>query len=335
MSEIPAGLLLLQQEVPDKLVGKLPRVTCRKCKDNRCDEHKPSKCQECGGWLGKHTHLEYVGHAETTSKLLEADFAWSWEPLAFGDDGLPRFDADGGLWIKLTVCGVSRLGYGTAEASSFKAKGDIRKEIIGDAIRNAAMRFGWALNLWAKTDIHERTPQEHEAAQAGHASPDRKNGPSKGQLGALNTLISRKRGNLPRPRRLAVVVEMVGRDLTSSADLTPAEAHQLIKRLEAESDHVPEQPTAPEAPEVPPVSEAEQPQADPAPSAASSDPDGLCADMEAAIEACANPAELSFVGQRIKEVATAGALREPHLKQLDRAWRTRNAALAEKTGVAA
>lgn len=166
------GLELLRQEVPDNLVGKLPKVTCFECrkKENRgeCKDHRKRKCDECGAWISPaHMHLDYVGHAETTSKLLEADLGWNWEPLAFGPDGLPAYDADGGLWIKLTVCGVTRLGYGTADnANGFKARGDIRKEIIGDALRNAAMRFGWALNLWAKTDIHDRTPQDEPTDNA-------------------------------------------------------------------------------------------------------------------------------------------------------------------------
>jgi len=36
------------------------------------------------------------------------------------------------------------------------------KEIIGDAIRNAGMRFGMALDLWAKTDLHAEPPNPAE-----------------------------------------------------------------------------------------------------------------------------------------------------------------------------
>jgi hypothetical protein len=46
---------------------------------------------------------------------------------------------------------VTRLGYGNAEG---KSGGDAVKEIIGDALRNAAMRFGAALDLWHKGDLH-------------------------------------------------------------------------------------------------------------------------------------------------------------------------------------
>lgn len=94
------------------------------------------------------TQLEYVGHAATTDRLLAVDPSWTWEPVAFGPDGLPAFDPRKGLWIRLTVCGVTRYGYGD---------GNSVKECIGDAIRNAAMRFGVALDLWAKDDLEQVT----------------------------------------------------------------------------------------------------------------------------------------------------------------------------------
>ena len=95
--------------------------------------------------------LAYVGHAALTDRLLDCDPAWSWEPLAMSANGLPVMDEMGGMWIKLTVCGVTRLGYGHAGS---KTGGDAIKEVIGDALRNAAMRFGAALDLWHKGDLH-------------------------------------------------------------------------------------------------------------------------------------------------------------------------------------
>lgn len=95
--------------------------------------------------------LAYIGHAALTDRLLDVDPAWTWEPLALDDRGLPALDEVGGLWIKLTVCGVTRLGYGDAGA---KKGGDAMKERIGDALRNAAMRFGAALELWHKGELH-------------------------------------------------------------------------------------------------------------------------------------------------------------------------------------
>lgn len=98
---------------------------------------------------GRGVRLSYVGHADTTDRLLNVDPAWTWEPVAFGPDGLPAFDKAGGLWIRLTVLGVTRLGYGDAQG---KTGPNAVKEAIGDGIRNAAMRFGVALDLWAKGD---------------------------------------------------------------------------------------------------------------------------------------------------------------------------------------
>jgi len=95
--------------------------------------------------------LAYVGHAALTDRLLDTDPAWTWEPLSLGANGLPVLDESGGLWIRLTVCGVTRLGYGDAGQ---KKGGDAMKERIGDALRNAAMRFGAALDLWHKGDLH-------------------------------------------------------------------------------------------------------------------------------------------------------------------------------------
>lgn len=88
--------------------------------------------------------LDFVGHAAVTDRLLNVDPTWSWEPLALDERGLPAYDEKGGLWIKLTVLGVTRLGYGD---------GPNAKERIGDALRNAAMRFGVALDLWTKDEL--------------------------------------------------------------------------------------------------------------------------------------------------------------------------------------
>jgi hypothetical protein len=104
--------------------------------------------------------LAYVGHAALTNRLLDTDPAWSWEPLALGPNGLPVLDESGGLWIKLTVCGVTRLGYGDAGQ---KKGGDAMKERIGDALRNAAMRFGAALDLWHKGELHQESSPDVDA----------------------------------------------------------------------------------------------------------------------------------------------------------------------------
>jgi hypothetical protein len=151
MTETPAetkhtGLARLRDPFPPEQINKLPKPTISN------DEWKKlpkATCKECGGYhaTSKTVHLDFVGHAALTARLLEADEAWTWDFLSLGPDGYPVIDKDGGMWIKLTVCGVTRLGYGDAQG---KTGGNAMKERIGDALRNAAMRFGAALDLWHK-----------------------------------------------------------------------------------------------------------------------------------------------------------------------------------------
>lgn len=150
---LASGLGLLREPVPEHLISKLPKGTKAQ---NQCDNAMKKWCNVCGT---RHhpdiRHLDYVGHAAATHRLLDADLHWSWEPVAFDQTtGLPKFDASGGLWIRLTVCGVTRLGYGNADGKPGADAGAREKEVIGDAIRNAAMRFGLALDLWSKADLH-------------------------------------------------------------------------------------------------------------------------------------------------------------------------------------
>lgn len=94
--------------------------------------------------------LDYIGHARITDILLAVDPQWTWEPLGLDEKGRPALiAADGrpvGLWINLTVCGVTRPAYGSCSADA----NDPIKELIGDALRNGAMRFGIGLALWIR-----------------------------------------------------------------------------------------------------------------------------------------------------------------------------------------
>lgn len=145
-----------------RAIGKLPRVTCGACRDTikgkqgkSCGRHGVEECRVCGAYMTvAHMHLDYVGHAEVTDRLLSVDPFWDWSPLATEADGLPKFIRSSGgnplgLWIKLTVLGTTRLGYGSVEPGAF----DAEKQLIGDALRNAAMRFGVALDLWSKAEL--------------------------------------------------------------------------------------------------------------------------------------------------------------------------------------
>lgn len=164
----PEQATLLRKPFDGDSVGKLPRVTCRACRDAKgnCNEHRRVKCGTCGNYITTaHLHLDYVGHAEITDRLLAVDPEWVWEPVAFGQDGLPAM-GHGGLWIRLTVAGTTRLGFGSADG---KSGPDAIKEMIGDALRNAAMRFGVGLDLWgAKFKGGEDGPhQDVEPVEAG------------------------------------------------------------------------------------------------------------------------------------------------------------------------
>jgi hypothetical protein len=150
--EKKTGLDLMRQPFLAHQISKLPKPTANK---EIMDKLPKGNCSVCGGYhaTSKVNHLDYVGHAALTDRLLDCDPLWSWEPVAF-KDGLPAFDATGGLWIRLTVCGRSMLGYGHAAGSQYKDIGAREKEVIGDGLRNAAMRMGAALELWHKGDLH-------------------------------------------------------------------------------------------------------------------------------------------------------------------------------------
>lgn len=166
-TENKSGLDLLRSPFPEHQISKLPKPTKQQTDLVKQDYKNGIRCGVCGGWHHKDViHLDYVGHAALTYRLLDADPKWFWEPVAFGQDGLPVTDKNGGLWIKLTVCGVTRLGYGHPDG---KTGGDAIKESIGDALRNAAMRFGAALDLWHKGDLHadDEKPEQQKPAVIG------------------------------------------------------------------------------------------------------------------------------------------------------------------------
>ena len=157
MSEI-TNLAKLREPFPAHHISKLPKPTAAQTDEVKANYRKGIRCQVCGGWHHPDVvHLDYVGHAALTDRLLDTDPAWTWEPLALGPDGTPVVDNDGGMWIKLTVCGITRLGYGDAQG---KKGGNAVKERIGDALRNAAMRFGAALDLWHKGELHVEAEPE-------------------------------------------------------------------------------------------------------------------------------------------------------------------------------
>lgn len=161
----------------DNEIGKLPRITCRKCSGAQskvCDEHTKRQCDTCHQYITeRHLHLDYVGHAAVTDRLLQIDPHWTWEPVAFDQDGGPLVRVSGNdavLWIRLTVAGFSRLGVGIVGSGSIERD----KQLISDALRNAAMRFGVALDLWSKEDLQyaEDNAEGRNARQQPTAARD-------------------------------------------------------------------------------------------------------------------------------------------------------------------
>jgi hypothetical protein len=161
------GLKLLREPFAAHQISKLPKPTKQQTQALKDNFKIGIRCNLCGGWHHKDViHLDYVGHAALTDRLLDADIGWSWEALSLNDQGLPAMDANRGMWIKLTVCGITRLGYGDA---GDKTGGNAIKEVIGDALRNAAMRFGAALDLWHKGDLHDDNSDTSESSTEAKA----------------------------------------------------------------------------------------------------------------------------------------------------------------------
>lgn len=232
----PDALLILRGEFPPENIGKLPKITCPDCRDRKCSKHLRANCKGCGNYLTTaHIHIDYVGHAEVTDRLLDADLRWNWRPMAFDDRGLPLFDEFGGLWMYLTVGGVERPGYGSANG---KKGPDAIKEIIGDALRNSGMRFGVALNQWAKSDLHA---DEHDgdddapvtsngqrlrlANDPNHVSPQ--------QMVMISSLFNR-REITDDAERGRIVADIIGRTIGGMFQLTPTEASLVIQKLTAD-----------------------------------------------------------------------------------------------------
>lgn len=251
----PAIAKQLREPFKPEEIGKLPKVTCGHCRQSpskNCQEHPKATCRVCGNWMTpRHIHIDYVGHAELTDRLLQVDPDWDWEPLATTADGVPFLDQHGGMWIKLTIAGKSRLGYGHADG---KKGGDATKEAIGDALRNAGMRFGIALDLWGAKFEAEReaavaAANELEESQAPTVErkadddvwpeaatppppPPKATQAHHKAMHALWHALGYDNSEENRARRLAVTAKILRLpSLDSSAGLTVPQADQVIAEL--------------------------------------------------------------------------------------------------------
>jgi hypothetical protein len=105
--------------------------------------------------------VDYVDHAHVTERLNQVIPGWTWEPMGRTEQGLPAFDDIGGLWIWLELPDGTKVpGYGEPGQRGH----DAIKGAISDAIKNAAMRLGVALDLWKGTPT-QRVQVSHDVKQ--------------------------------------------------------------------------------------------------------------------------------------------------------------------------
>lgn len=149
--EYETRLALLSKVFPVEEIEKLPKQVRKDDKDyNYCQRGNNVSADGyfCGGRHARSMHLDYIGHAGITDRLNQVDPQWTWKPMGRTPVGTPLL-SDGGMWGYLTVLGVTRIGFGDAGS---KNGPNAIKEIIGDFLRNAAMRFGVGTYLWGKSE---------------------------------------------------------------------------------------------------------------------------------------------------------------------------------------
>lgn len=176
---------------PADQIEKLPKPFNKNSEKGACRQPDRNG-YACGGFHALPAiHLDYVGHAGVTMRLNSVDPSWGWEAMyrdapaelmksaietGNGDivrqliRNSPMRFTDGGLWINLTVLGVTRPGFGD---SAGKSGPNAIKELIGDAIRNAAMRFGVGTYLWSKSEAATSMTQREDGVdvEGGGDSP--------------------------------------------------------------------------------------------------------------------------------------------------------------------
>ena len=187
------------------------------------DHYKPDP-QTVSQILKNGVNLDYVGHAEITKILIEIDPLWSWQPVAW-ENGRPATHTQLGkitkrdgtvlefptvsMWGYLTLLGVTRIAVGSVEAH----KPDLDKELVSDFLRNAAMRFGIALELWTKGET--KVQQVVNAHRQG------------GELSASGPTTSTNSDG-PTPKQMAM---LRAKDYQGQAPSTKREASEIIDRL--------------------------------------------------------------------------------------------------------
>jgi hypothetical protein len=148
-----------------------------------------ARCNVCGGYHPgggnpNTPHLEYVGHAEIMDRLDEVDPDWTYtvqrdipetimlkwldtgaspEAIAILAEQYPFKIVNGSITGTLTVLGRTVICVGDAQE---KRGPNALKEMIGDLLRNGAMRLGIGRYLWSRSD------RAKAKAAAGHGLTD-------------------------------------------------------------------------------------------------------------------------------------------------------------------
>lgn len=129
--------------------------------------------------------------------------------------------------MRLTVCGHTRLGDGTCDP----IKPDAVKELISDALKNAAMRFGVALSLWSKSEAwtQPEPPPDPDAWYAAHGWFDRAEHDQwrTETLAVLEALPAAAQARFKEWRQAAGTPGFGGPHSRDQADLLAAEARRL------------------------------------------------------------------------------------------------------------
>jgi hypothetical protein len=174
---------ILRRPFPPEAVRQRPVFDCQLCKANGpgCAAHAWSVCPECDTHApADHQHVDYVGHAFVRERLNEADPGWTWQPMGTDERGLPAFDRFGGLWIVLKIAESVIPGYG--HAGGLRGPDGV-KAAVSDALRNAAMPRGVALDMWKQ----ERTGEEpvFRTPDGIEQTPEDRQEELKGQIRAI------------------------------------------------------------------------------------------------------------------------------------------------------
>ena len=168
-------------------------------------------------------NLAYVSHADITRILIEVDPLWSWQPIEWVN-GRPAIHVENGIatmWGTLTLLGKSMIGVGSVRAD----KQDHEKEVVGDFLRNAAMRFGIAISLWSKQDWSDNTTitslPAAQARRAEEAKPYVGNHPAKG-VPSPKVVREFMQDNEPTPDEVAEIAAQF--NATVVENITPIKA---------------------------------------------------------------------------------------------------------------